>query len=144
MAPHERPRAPLLSVSASPGAIELTPAADAPAPLAIAREPPKPICATAEAAEAWAAEWWREYEGKVKAHDPDLYFAPERLYALLEAHDGSSLVPVKLMSLRWILKRAAKLRRAKTDEERRALALPRRQWLEEHEPEAFLPLDELA
>ena len=37
-----------------------------------------------------------------------------------------------------MLNRADKLRRATTDEERRALAMPRRQELERSEPGAFL------
>eukprot|EP00966_Prymnesium_polylepis_P292608 6757715-Prymnesium_polylepis.1 len=48
-----------------------------------------------------------------------------------------------VVRLSYLLKRAAKIRLAKTDEERRKLALPRRQWLEEHEPEAFLSADEV-
>ena len=45
--------------------------------------------------------------------------------------------PVKLLKWEWMEKRADELRAATTDEERRALALPRRQDLERDEPDAF-------
>ena len=101
----------------------------APAPQSMSREPPTPICATEADAEEWAEEWWRSYEGRVNAHEGGPYHKPERLYALLEGREGKP-PPVRLLRLSWLLQRAVKLQRAKTDDERRALALPRRQELE--------------
>ena len=136
--------------------LQVAPPTEAPAPQAIEREvprvlgcvaptaaalqtmdrkPPAPICATDAEAEAWAEQWWRSYEGHVKAHEGVTYHEPEGLYALLE---GDELPPVKLLRLSWLLERAAKLEQAKTVDERRALALPRRQLLEQYEPGAFL------
>ena len=106
------------------------------------REAPAPMCATDAEADEWAATWWTDYQPRIKAHTADLYVEPAELYKLLEERDGKPS-PVKLLRLSWLLKRAAKLRRAKTDEERRALALPRRQVLEQQEPEAFLSVDEV-
>ena len=106
------------------------------------REPPVPMCATDAEAYEWAAAWWPGYEQHVKAHAADLYMEPAELYTLLKERDGKP-APVRLLRLSWLLKRAAKLRRAKTDEERRSLALPRRQVLEQQEPEAFLSVDEV-
>ena len=124
------------------GGIATAPPTVAPTPLTMQRAPPKPICDTNDEAEKWAAEWWSDYQTKVKAHSAGLYFDPGELYNLLQPL-STQHPPVKLMRLSYLLKRAAKLRRAKTDEERRKLALPRRQWLEEHEPEAFLSADEV-
>ena len=50
--------------------------------------------------------------------------------------------PVKLLSSKWI-KSAPQLKAATTDEERRKLRLPRRQDLEEAEPEAFMSVERL-
>ncbi len=53
------------------------------------------------------------------------------------------IAPVKLLSSKWIKNRAAKLKAAKTDDERRKLRLPRRQDLERDEPEAFMSVERL-
>ena len=53
------------------------------------------------------------------------------------------IAPVKLLSSKWIKERAAKLKAATTDDERRKLRLPRRQDLERDEPEAFMSVERL-
>lgn len=118
------------------------PAIEAPAPLAIARESPEPMCATEAEAMQWATRWWAGYEAKVKAHDAELYASPEGLHKQLEPR-GTEHAPVKLVRLSALLKRADQLRAAKTNEERRALKLPRRQELEEKKPHVFLTPEEV-
>ena len=66
----------------------------------------------------------------------------ESLCRQLEVADGS-LVPVRLVRGSWLLRRAEELRRARTDAERRQLAVPRRQELEDREPHAFLSAAEV-
>lgn len=113
-----------------------------PAPQIMQREAPKPICASEDEAKKWAEEWYREYaDAPIKRHDGALYTEADGLYELLEEGDGPA--PVKLLRLSWLLSRAEELRKAKTDEERLALALPRRQELERGEPEAFLTPSEV-
>ena len=56
--------------------------------------------------------------------------------------DGG-IAPVKLLSSKWIKERAAKLKAATTDDERRKLRLPRRQDLERDEPDAFYSAEEV-
>ena len=56
--------------------------------------------------------------------------------------DGG-VAPVKLLKTEWIKERAAKLKAATTDDERRKLRLPRRQELERDEPEAFMSVERL-
>ena len=58
------------------------------------------------------------------------YRDPESIYTQLVPRGGLEHPPVKLLKWEWMEKRADKLRSATTDEERRALALPRRQDLE--------------
>ena len=58
------------------------------------------------------------------------YRDPESIYEQLVPRGGLEHPPVKLLKWGWMEKRAEKLRSATTDEERRALALPRRQDLE--------------
>jgi len=103
---------------------------------------PKPTCATDAEADEWSTVWWTAYEPHVKAHAADLYHSPLGLYELLEERDGKP-APVKLLRLSWLLRRATKLMAARTHEQRQALALPRRQLLEQHEPEAFLSVEEV-
>ena len=62
--------------------------------------------------------------------------------ALMPLGDGG-IAPVKLLSSKWIKDRAAKLKAATTDDERRKLRLPRRQDLERDEPEAFMSVERL-
>ena len=69
------------------------------------------------------------------------YRDPESIYAQLVPRGGLEHPPVKLLKWGWMETRADKLRSATTDEERRALALPRRQDLERDEPDAFYSAD---
>ena len=71
------------------------------------------------------------------------YRKPESIYDQLVPRDGLEHPPVRLLKWEWLVKRADKLRKAKTDEERRALALPRRQDLERDEPDAFYSAKEV-
>ena len=71
------------------------------------------------------------------------YRKPESIYNQLLPRDGLEHPPVKLLKWGWMEKRADRLRSATTDEERRALALPRRQDLERDEPDAFYSADEV-
>ena len=71
------------------------------------------------------------------------YRDPESIHAQLLPRGGLEHPPVKLLKWEWMEKRADKLRSATTDEERRALALPRRQDLERDEPDAFYSAEEV-
>ena len=88
-----------------------------------------------ETAEPKAAEPW--------ALTIEDYRDPESIDAQLLPRGGLEHAPVKLLKWEWIEKRADKLRSATTDEERRALALPRRQDLERDEPDAFYSAEEV-
>ena len=71
------------------------------------------------------------------------YTSEESIFqALMPLGDGG-IAPVKLLSSKWIKDRAAKLKAATTDDERRKLRLPRRQDLERDEPEAFMSVERL-
>ena len=71
------------------------------------------------------------------------YRDPESIYAQLLPRGGLEHPPVKLLKWGWMEQRADRLRSATTDEERRALALPRRQDLERDEPDAFYSAEEV-
>ena len=71
------------------------------------------------------------------------YRDPESIHAQLLPRGGLEHPPVKLLKWGWMETRADKLRSATTDEERRALALPRRQDLERDEPDAFYSAEEV-
>ena len=71
------------------------------------------------------------------------YTAAASLFAALRPKTEGALVPVRLLRSSWIKARAARLRAATSEEERRRLALPRRQALERDEPSAFLSVDEM-
>ena len=120
----------------------------APAPQRMQREPPKPFCATDEEAKEWAAKWWQEFSATDwrggKAAEGDLYQDSAKLFALMEPATDDGLAPVKLVRGSWLLKRARKLRHARTDEERAKLRMPRRQELERDEPDALLSPEEAA
>jgi hypothetical protein len=64
------------------------------------------------------------------------YVEPQALYRQLVAPLGS-MPNVRLVKWSFLDERARQLERASTDEERAALALPRRQQLEQSNPEAF-------
>ena len=80
-----------------------------------------------------------------KLPPPGTYTDVEHIFAALRTAPGSSsgLVPVRLLRTSWIKARAALVRKATSDDERRRLRLPRRQDLERDEPEAFMPVEEL-
>ena len=71
------------------------------------------------------------------------YRDPTSIHAQLLPRGGLEHPPVRLLKWEWMETRADKLRSATTDEERRALALPRRQDLERDEPEAFMSVERL-
>merc|ERR1719171_1538310 len=62
---------------------------------------------------------------------------PELLYELLGPAEGQTEPPVRLVKGPWVQERAKKFRACKSDEERGALKLKRRQELFAAEPEAF-------
>ena len=62
---------------------------------------------------------------------------------LRPAKDSGGLAKVKLLRSEWLVARAQKLREAKTDAQRAALALPRRQDLEQSDPNAFYTPEEV-
>ena len=102
---------------------------------------PKPLCLTTEEANAWADKWWATYVPPAESlHMPELFEAPESLYDLLTPLPDGSPSPVVLLSGRYLLERAARLRSCTTDAERAQLRLPRRQELP---PEAILTLDQV-
>ena len=116
-----------------------------PEPQRMQREPPKPTCASDEEAAAWAAKWWQDFqESSGTASEGALYHNASKLLALMEPASGDGLAPVKLVRGSWLLKRAKKLRAARTDEERAKLRVPRRQELEQEEPHALLTPAEVA
>ena len=97
----------------------------------------------------WLADYYSRCEEAALLKTPGA-LPPEGTYteadsifqALMPRGDGG-IAPVKLLSSKWIKDRAAKLKAATTDEERRKLRLPRRQDLERDEPEAFMSVERL-
>ena len=71
------------------------------------------------------------------------YTSVESIFEALMPRGDGGIAPVKLLSSKWIKDRAAKLKAATTDDERRKLRLPRRQDLERDEPEAFMSVERL-
>ena len=71
------------------------------------------------------------------------YTSEESIFEALMPRGDGGIAPVKLLKTEWIKKRAAKIKAATTDEERRKLRLPRRQDLERDEPEAFMSVERL-
>ena len=71
------------------------------------------------------------------------YTSEESIFEALMPRGDGGIAPVKLLSSKWIKMRAAKLKAATTDDERRRLRLPRRQDLERDEPEAFMSVERL-
>ena len=74
---------------------------------------------------------------------PGAYTDVASIFAALQPKAAGKLAPVKLLRSSWIVDRAAQLRAATTDDERRLLRLPRRQDLERDEPNAFMSPEEL-
>ena len=117
-------------------------ATQAPTPLHMERDDrPKPAFATEATANQWATDWYQNYTPK--AHDGRLYLDPGGLFEQLDPGIDGSPAPVRLLRLSWLIDRAAKLKAAPTEAARRALAIPRRQLLEQHESNAFLSSDEV-
>ena len=71
------------------------------------------------------------------------YTSEESIFEALMPRGDGGIAPVKLLKTKWIKERAAKLKAATTDDERRKLRLPRRQDLERDEPEAFMSVERL-
>eukprot|EP00966_Prymnesium_polylepis_P078922 1829327-Prymnesium_polylepis.1 len=105
---------------------------EAPAPQAIQREPPRPLCATHDEAIAWAAEWHSQYEAR--AHDASLYHDVDELLTQLEPGADGSPPPVRLVKLSFLEEWART---------RPGVPLPRRQLLERDHPEGFLSAAEV-
>ena len=74
---------------------------------------------------------------------PGAYTDAASIFAALRPKADGKLAPVKLLRSSWIVARAARLRAATTDDERRMLRLPRRQDIERDEPNAFMNPEEL-
>ena len=71
------------------------------------------------------------------------YTSEESIFEALMPRGDGGIAPVKLLKTEWIKKRAAQLKAATTDDERRKLRLPRRQDLERDEPDAFYSAEEV-
>ena len=71
------------------------------------------------------------------------YRSPESIHAQLLPRGELEHPPVRLLRSEWLIERADKFRAAKTDEERGALILPRRQDLERDEPGAFYSANQM-
>lgn len=71
------------------------------------------------------------------------FATPERLFRLM-GHGEDVLPPVRLLDGEWLISRAAQLRAAESADERRKLALPRRQELFALHPEAYMSPERLA
>ena len=71
------------------------------------------------------------------------YTSEESIFEALMPRGDGGIAPVKLLKTEWIKERAAKIKAATTDDERRKLRLPRRQDLERDEPEAFMSVERL-
>ena len=71
------------------------------------------------------------------------YTSEESIFEALMPRGDGGIAPVKLLKTKWIKERAAKIKAATTDDERRKLRLPRRQDLERDEPEAFMSVERL-
>jgi len=108
------------------------PAEAAPAPQAIERESPRPMCATDDGARAWAEVWHAQYVPS--AHDASLYHSVDELLKQLEPGADGSPPPVRLIKLSFLEEWART---------RRGVQLPRRQLLERDHPEAFLSAAEV-
>lgn len=106
----------------------------------MAAEPPKPRCDNEADAREFAEVWWSDY--KQTPIEASEYTTKEGLFDQLRSQGDFGMPPVRLVKLSWLLERARQVRRAKSDEERRGLALPRRQELERQEPGAFFPPEE--
>ena len=76
------------------------------------------------------------------ARAPEFYVEQESIFKLLE-NEPDRLARVRLLDSQWILDRAAKLESATSDDERKALALPRRQDMERLYPEAYISIKDL-
>eukprot|EP00966_Prymnesium_polylepis_P330751 7386370-Prymnesium_polylepis.3 len=87
----------------------------------------------ADALEAFSGEDDLPREGAFR--DPAL------LLAALQPKPQGGLAPVRLLRSSWIKARARLITEALSDEQRRALALPRRQDLEGENPDAFFGVD---
>ncbi len=72
------------------------------------------------------------------------FVRPQSLVDELEVDPSTGFANVRLLKWEFLHKRALAIDAAKTEEERRALALPRRQQLEEEHPEAFYSAAEVA
>ena len=68
---------------------------------------------------------------------------PQSIYGELRPRVGLELPPVRLLRWSWLQPRAAAVRACTADKEREALALPRRQDLENFHPDAFYTAEEV-
>ena len=95
-----------------------------------------PVCPTKAEAEAWAAEWYRQY--KPRPFDPRLYLTVGGLLEQLAPGEDDSPPPVRLLRLSWLQAWARMVKDTPG-----GLPLPRRQELEREHPEAFLTEEEV-
>lgn len=86
----------------------------------------------------------RRIEGESTVKPLTYYHEPASLLNQLKpSAAGGGLPPVRLLDSVWLMDRAEKLAAAQGEGERKALALPHRQTLEQLHPEAFLSVDEV-
>lgn len=92
-----------------------------------------------KAIRAAAAKDFRKYG----SGDTQMLMEHQSLWDLLTAQAVDQPAPVRLLKGSWLEARAERLGNAVSEEEKRALALPRRQELEAADPSAFLSVEEV-
>ena len=77
----------------------------------------------------------KDFEKRMSGHSIDHFVHEEAIFSMLEPMSRSNeLAPCALLDGEWLLKRAEELKQCSSRDERRKLALPRRQDLERDEP----------
>ena len=88
--------------------------------------------------------WSRDFPDEVEDGPFAAFVTPFALFAQLKPSTNSGgLAPVRLLRSEWIAQRAQRFRAAKTDAQRAAFTLPRRQQLEKLDPSAFYTAEEV-
>ena len=106
-----------------------------------------PCCCTNSVSPADILEWsemkqFRKMMESTRKLTIADYIDEESLFALLRPTPGG-LAPCKLLDGEWLLRRAETLSQCTAPEQRKSLALPRRQDLERDSPEAFMSVSML-
>ena len=86
----------------------------------------------------------KDFEKRMSGHSIDHFVHEEAIFSMLEPMSRSNeLAPCALLDGEWLLNRAALLQQCSSRDERRKLALPRRQDLERDEPQAYMKVSTL-